>query len=39
MKSIGIVATGITALAMLGATFVMIRMLPELRRYLNIRNM
>jgi hypothetical protein len=32
-------ATGFTALVMLGATLVAVRMLPELRRYLNIRNM
>jgi hypothetical protein len=39
MRTIGMLATGVTAVAMLGATALMIRMLPELRRYLHIRNM
>ena len=32
-------ATGLTALAMLGGTVLFIRMLPELKRYMNIRSM
>jgi hypothetical protein len=39
MKTMGIFATGVMALAMLGGTLMVIRMLPELKRYLTIRNM
>ena len=39
MRTVGMLATGLTALAMLGGTALFIRMLPELKRYMNIRKM
>ncbi len=39
MRAIGVLATAMFMLVMIGGTLVFIRSIPEIRRYLNIRNM
>ena len=39
MRTIGVFATALFTLALIGGTVVFLRSIPEIRRYLNIRNM
>ncbi|WP_439957039.1 DUF6893 family small protein [Nocardia altamirensis] len=39
METVGVIATGVVALIVLGAAYIGVRSIPDLRRYLKIRHM